>query len=228
MNAVLSTTQEDRLWSELTRFVREGVLIPITGSELLEIPGAAGSSKNFYTHSWPRNLPCGWKSVRRSTPVNAHSTKWPAAIWQGSVAGLKSCIRWLRRLSKSWSKAFPSPRRSTIWLHCWSNCSWLPPSTIFLCAPLSSAIRPGLEESVRSSTRPCVRKYPIEQRPPWCSTCSVERHRCPSTWSPKRTYRSLCTRCSLRRLGQRSCLVYLSHALGFGDDSVPQKCCGDR
>lgn len=49
MNAVLSTAQEDRLWSELTRFVRDGALIPITGSELLEIPGATGESKNFYT-----------------------------------------------------------------------------------------------------------------------------------------------------------------------------------
>ncbi|MDO9312847.1 MAG: toll/interleukin-1 receptor domain-containing protein [Nitrosomonas sp.] len=49
MNAVLSTAQEDRLWSELTRFVRDGALIPITGSELLEIPNAAGGSKNFYT-----------------------------------------------------------------------------------------------------------------------------------------------------------------------------------
>ena len=49
MNAVLSTAQEDRLWSELTRFVRDGALIPITGSELLEIPSAAGGSKNFYT-----------------------------------------------------------------------------------------------------------------------------------------------------------------------------------
>lgn len=49
MNAVLSTAQEDRLWSELTRFVREGALIPITGSELLEIPSAAGGTKNFYT-----------------------------------------------------------------------------------------------------------------------------------------------------------------------------------
>ncbi|WP_297325416.1 toll/interleukin-1 receptor domain-containing protein [Nitrosomonas sp.] len=49
MNAVLSIAQEDRLWSELTRFVREGALIPITGSELLEIPSAASGSKNFYT-----------------------------------------------------------------------------------------------------------------------------------------------------------------------------------
>lgn len=49
MNAVLSTDEEDRLWLELTRFVREGALIPITGSELLEIPSAAGGTKNFYT-----------------------------------------------------------------------------------------------------------------------------------------------------------------------------------
>ncbi|PXW88906.1 SIR2-like protein [Nitrosomonas sp. Nm84] len=49
MNAVLSTDEEDRLWPELIRFVREGALIPITGSELLEIPSAAGGTKNFYT-----------------------------------------------------------------------------------------------------------------------------------------------------------------------------------
>lgn len=49
MSAVLSTAQEDRLWSELIRYVRDGALVPVSGSGLLEIPDAAGGTKNFYT-----------------------------------------------------------------------------------------------------------------------------------------------------------------------------------
>lgn len=49
MAAVLSTAQEDRLWSQLIRFIRDGAVVPVIGPELLEIPSAAGGSKNFYT-----------------------------------------------------------------------------------------------------------------------------------------------------------------------------------
>src|SRR6185295_12625684 len=49
MAAGLSTAQEDRLWSQLIRFIRDGALVPVVGPALLEIPGAEGGSKNFYT-----------------------------------------------------------------------------------------------------------------------------------------------------------------------------------
>jgi len=49
MAAVLSTAQEDRLWSQLIRFIRDGAVVPVIGPELLEIPSAEGGSKNFYT-----------------------------------------------------------------------------------------------------------------------------------------------------------------------------------
>jgi formylglycine-generating enzyme required for sulfatase activity len=49
MSAVLSTAEEDRLWSQLIRFIRDGALVPITGPELLDVPGPDGQSKNFYT-----------------------------------------------------------------------------------------------------------------------------------------------------------------------------------
>jgi len=49
MAAVLSTAQEDRLWSQLIRFIGDGALVPVIGSELLDIPGEQGGSKNFYT-----------------------------------------------------------------------------------------------------------------------------------------------------------------------------------
>src|SRR5262245_33296927 len=48
MPPVLSAAQEDRLWSQLVRFIRDGALVPVIGPELLEIPGAEGGSKNFY------------------------------------------------------------------------------------------------------------------------------------------------------------------------------------
>lgn len=49
MNAVLSTVQEDRLWSKLITSVREGRLVPVSGPGLLEIPDGLGGTKNFYT-----------------------------------------------------------------------------------------------------------------------------------------------------------------------------------
>lgn len=49
MNAVLSTAQEDRLWSKLITSVREGRLVPVSGPGLLEIPDGLGGTKNFYT-----------------------------------------------------------------------------------------------------------------------------------------------------------------------------------
>ncbi|OQW42185.1 MAG: hypothetical protein A4S08_01950 [Proteobacteria bacterium SG_bin4] len=49
MSTVLSTAQDDRLWSKLIRHIREGALIPVSGSGLLEIPDATGGTKNFYT-----------------------------------------------------------------------------------------------------------------------------------------------------------------------------------
>jgi hypothetical protein len=49
MAALPSTAQEDRLWSQLIRFIRDGALVPVIGPELLEIPSAKGASKNFYT-----------------------------------------------------------------------------------------------------------------------------------------------------------------------------------
>ena len=48
MSAVLSTAEEDRLWSQLIRFVRDGALVPITGPELLDVPGSGAKPKNFY------------------------------------------------------------------------------------------------------------------------------------------------------------------------------------
>jgi len=49
MSTVFSTAQEDRLWSDLISFVRDGALVPVSGCGLLEIPDAAGGTKNFYT-----------------------------------------------------------------------------------------------------------------------------------------------------------------------------------
>lgn len=49
MAAVLSTAQEDRLWSQLIRFIGDGALVPVIGPELLDIPDEEGGSKNFYT-----------------------------------------------------------------------------------------------------------------------------------------------------------------------------------
>ena len=42
MAAILSTAQDDRLWSQLIRFIRDGKLVPIIGPELLEIPTPDG------------------------------------------------------------------------------------------------------------------------------------------------------------------------------------------
>lgn len=49
MAAFLSAAREDRLWSELIRFVRDGALVPVVGPELLEIASVEGGPKNFYT-----------------------------------------------------------------------------------------------------------------------------------------------------------------------------------
>lgn len=49
MAAILSTAQDDRLWSQLIRFIRDGKLVPVIGPELLEIPSPEGGSKNFYS-----------------------------------------------------------------------------------------------------------------------------------------------------------------------------------
>ena len=64
MSAVLSTAQEDRLWSQLIRFIGDGAVVPSIGPELLDIPGEEGGSMNFCNESKTTSARCGrfWRA----------------------------------------------------------------------------------------------------------------------------------------------------------------------
>ena len=70
--------QEDRLWSQLIGFIRDGALVPVIGPELLEIASAKGGLKNLY--EFLRG------SARAAGGSTAASTRLPSSVAAGKCA----------------------------------------------------------------------------------------------------------------------------------------------